>query len=261
VSRLRPRCCFESDVTASLPKTPAAAILLDIEGTTTPIDFVYEILFPYAREHVKDFLETHLSSEEVRADIAALREEQASDVRGGLDPPEVRARESQPESIAAYAQWLMDQDRKSTPLKSLQGKIWEEGYRAGHLRGRIFPDVPPAFRRWSRQGKQICIYSSGSRLAQKLLFAHTEAGDLSGLIREYFDTRTGAKADPQSYRLIASSLGMKPAEIIFISDVTRELSAARSAGMQTLLCVRPGNHPQPDPESYRAVSSFDEVVL
>lgn len=235
--------------------------MLDIEGTTTPIDFVYEVLFPYARRHVKDFLETHLSSEEVRSDIAALREERAADLRRGLDPPEVSGSESRPESIAAYVHWLMDQDRKSTPLKSLQGKIWEEGYRSGHLRGRIFRDVPPAFERWRGQGKEICIYSSGSRLAQKLLFAHTEAGDLTGLIREYFDTRAGAKADPQSYHLIASSLGLKPPEIIFISDVTGELGAARSAGMQTLLCVRPGNPPQPGRESYQAIHTFDEVVL
>ncbi|HEX8090717.1 MAG TPA: acireductone synthase, partial [Blastocatellia bacterium] len=132
-------------MTASLPKTPATAILLDIEGTTTPIDFVYEVLFPYAREHVKDFLETHLSSEDVRSDIAALCEEREADLHRGLGPPEATGRESQPESIVAYVHWLMDQDRKSTPLKSLQGKIWEEGYLSGHLRGQIFPDVPPAF--------------------------------------------------------------------------------------------------------------------
>ena len=250
-------------MTASLLKEPACAILLDVEGTTTPIDFVYEVLFPYAREHVKGFLERHLSSEEVRTDIAALCEERAADFSRGLDPPAVleRPRESRLESIAAYVHWLMDQDRKSTPLKSLQGKIWEEGYRSGHLRSRIFPDVPPAFERWRGQNKDICIYSSGSRLAQKLLFAHTEAGDLTGSIREYFDTRTGAKADPQSYRRIASALDISPAEIVFVSDVTGELSAARSAGMQTLLSVRRGNRPQPDQDSYQVIQTFDEILL
>jgi enolase-phosphatase E1 len=250
-------------VTSPLLKKPAGAILLDIEGTTTPIDFVYEVLFPYARGQVKDFLGRHLSSEEVRPDVDALREEQAADLRLGLGPPAIPEgpRESQLESVVAYVVWLMDQDRKSTPLKSLQGKIWEEGYRSGQLRSRIFPDVPPAFERWREQGKDICIYSSGSRLAQKLLFAYTEAGDLTGSIREYFDTRVGAKADADSYRHIASALGVRPAEILFVSDVTGELSAAHSAGMQTLLSVRPGNRPQPNQESYRVIHTFDEILL
>jgi enolase-phosphatase E1 len=250
-------------VTTSLINQPASAILLDIEGTTTPIDFVYEILFPYARRQAKDFLERHISSEEVRPDIVALYEEHAADLRRGLNPPAIRERppELRPESVAAYVQWLMDQDRKSTPLKSLQGKIWEEGYRSGELRSRIFPDVPPAFERWRKQNKDICIYSSGSRLAQKLLFAYTEAGDLTGLIRDYFDTHVGAKADPRSYRHITSALGMTPSEIVFVSDVTGELSAAQSAGMQPLLAVRRGNRPQPDQGSYRAVHTFDEIVL
>jgi enolase-phosphatase E1 len=238
-------------------------MLLDIEGTTTPIDFVYEVLFPYARNQAKDFLERHLSSEDVRADIDALYEEQSADIRRGLNPPPVGGRgpELQLESIVSYVHWLMDQDRKSTPLKSLQGKMWEEGYRKGELRGRVFPDVPPAFDRWRGQDIDICIYSSGSRLAQELLFAHTEAGDLTGLIRDYFDTHVGAKADPRSYLHIASALDMKPSEIVFVSDVTGELSAARSAGMRTLLCVRPGNRPQPDQESYQAIHTFDEIVL
>jgi enolase-phosphatase E1 len=237
--------------------------LLDIEGTTTPIDFVYQVLFPYAREHVKDFLERGLSSGEVRLDVEALCGEQAADLRRGLNPPAIgeRSREPQLDSVVAYVHWLMDQDRKSTPLKSLQGKIWEEGYRRGQLRGQIFPDVPPAFGRWRGQNKEICIYSSGSRLAQKLLFANTEAGDLTGSIREYFDTGTGAKADPQSYLRIASALGLEPSGIVFVSDVTGELGAARSVGMQTLLSVRPGNRPQPDQESYVAVHTFDEILL
>lgn len=250
-------------MTESFPKIAADAILLDIEGTTTPIDFVYEVLFPYARRRVKDFLARHLSSEEVRRDIAALYEEHAADLGRGLDPPPLAgsSRESRLESIADYVHWLMDQDRKSTPLKSLQGRIWEEGYRSGQLRSRIFPDVPPAFERWRKQKKDICIYSSGSRLAQKLLFAHTEAGDLTGAIREYFDTGVGAKADPQSYHHIASALELRPSEIIFISDVTAELSAAHSAGMKTLLSMRPGNRPQPDRESYRLIQAFDEIFF
>ena len=250
-------------MTASLLKSPPCAILLDIEGTTTPIDFVYEVLFPYARKHVRDFLASHLSDEEVRLDIAALYEEQAADLRRGLSPPLLadRSRESQVESIVAYVHWLMDQDRKSTPLKSLEGKIWEEGYLGGELHSNIFPDVPRAFERWRGQNKEICIYSSGSRLAQKLLFAHTEAGDLTGVIREFFDTGTGAKSDPQSYQRIASALGLMPSEIVFVSDVTGELSAARSACVETLLCVRPGNRPQPDQDSYQVIRTFDEIIF
>jgi enolase-phosphatase E1 len=250
-------------VTASLLKLPSRAILLDIEGTTTPIDFVYEILFPYARRHVRDFLASHLSDEDVRLDIVALYEEQAADLRRGLSPPMLtdRSRESQVESIVAYVHWLMDQDRKSTPLKSLEGKIWEEGYLSGELRSHIFHDVPRAFERWRGQNKDICIYSSGSRLAQKLLFAHTEVGDLTSLIREYFDTGIGAKSDSQSYQRIASALELTPSEIVFVSDVTSELSAAQTAGIETLLSVRPGNRPQPDQESYRVVHTFDEIIF
>jgi enolase-phosphatase E1 len=236
--------------------------LLDIEGTTTPIDFVYQVLFPYARGHVKDFLASNLSDEDVRADIAALYEEHSADLSRGLSPPALRESSGQPqlESIEAYVHWLMGQDRKSTALKSLQGRIWKEGYHKGELSGQIFPDVPRAFERWRKQNRDICIYSSGSRLAQELLFAHTECGDLTGFIRDYFDTNVGAKVDSQSYHRIASALKLKPPDIVFISDVTAELNAARSAGMQTLLSVRPGNPPQPGREAHPLVRTFDEVL-
>jgi enolase-phosphatase E1 len=241
----------------------ASALLLDIEGTTTPIDFVYEVLFPYARARAKDFLARHLSDEAVQKDLAALQEENRADVSRGLDAPRLSARpdESQLESIVAYVHWLMRQDRKSTPLKSLQGKIWEEGYQRSELHSVIFPDVPRAFDDWHKNNKDICIYSSGSRLAQQLLFRHTEAGDLTGLIRDYFDTNIGAKAEPESYNLIARALALRPSEVLFISDVTAELRAAREAGMQALLSVRPGNPPQPDQERYRVIHALDEIRL
>ena len=152
----------------------------------------------------------------------------------------------------------MDQDRKSTPLKSLQGRIWEAGYYSGELQSQIFDDVPRALRRLREQQKEICIYSSGSVLAQKLLFAHTEAGDLTALIRDYFDTNVGAKRDAASYQRIAHSLARVPSEIVFISDVVAELDAARSAEFQTLLCERPGNHAQPV-SSHNAIQTFDEL--
>jgi enolase-phosphatase E1 len=138
----------------------------------------------------------------------------------------------------------MDQDRKSTGLKSLQGKIWEAGYRAGDLRSEVYPDVPPALERWRRQGIDIAIFSSGSVQAQRSLFMNTAAGDLTRFIRAYFDTTTGPKTAPQSYARIAAALERSPSEVLFLSDLGAELDAARTAGMQTALCVRtPGSAP------------------
>ncbi|HKQ08099.1 MAG TPA: acireductone synthase [Blastocatellia bacterium] len=244
-----------------LPDHPPRVILLDIEGTTTPIDFVYEVLFPYARLRLNAFLSAHSTDSDVQIDIAQLIAEQARDIAQGLSPPPIQADsdEARLASVAAYAEWLMDQDRKVTPLKSLQGRIWEAGYRAGELRSQLFADVPRAFVRWHDAGRDICIYSSGSVLAQKLLFSHTEAGDLTRFIRDYFDTRVGAKRDAESYRRIAAALDCQPAEMLFISDVVAELDAAGAAGFDTRLCVRPGNPPQP-PSSHAASSSLDEVM-
>src|SRR5262249_36184556 len=148
-------------------------------------------------------------------------------------------------SAVVYLHWLIDIDRKSTPLKSLQGLIWQAGYASGELRSEIFDDVPPAFARWREQGTAIGIFSSGSVLAQKLLFAHTRAGDLTPFMQAYFDTNTGAKKEAESYRRIAAELRRPPREILFLSDVTAELDAAQTAEMQTALSVRPGNAAQP----------------
>jgi enolase-phosphatase E1 len=242
-------------VSASLIKPPISVVLLDIEGTTTPIDFVYKVLFPYARERVAEFLTLHRA--DVREDIEGLLRANPEDIARGMNPPEIES--GTVDQLAAYVHWLMDQDRKTTALKSLQGKIWEAGYRAGELQSQVFEDVPRAFERWRKQGKDTCIYSSGSVLAQKLLFANTEAGDLTRFIRDYFDTNVGAKADAASYRRIADALELRPSAIIFVSDVTAELEAAASAGLETLLCVRPGNHPQADASHYSLIRSFDEV--
>ena len=234
-------------------------MLLDIEGTTTPIDFVYDVLFPYARERMREFVSAHAADDDVRAAIDQLAAENAQDLGRGLTPPSVDdGGPARLESIAAYALWLMDQDRKSTPLKTLQGRIWEAGYQSGELRSQLFGDVPRAFARWRGEGRDICIYSSGSVLAQKLLFSHTEAGDLTRHIHDYFDTRVGAKREAASYRHIATSLGREPSEIVFVSDVVAELDAAREAGLRTRLCVRPGNPPQP-PSSHETIHSFDEA--
>jgi enolase-phosphatase E1 len=236
-------------------------ILLDIEGTTTPIDFVYKVLFPYARTHMKAFLGEHLSDEEIRACLASLREEHAADEQQGFDPPPLQdqPKEVQLDSIVSYIHWLMDRDRKSTPLKSIQGRVWQHGYRIGELRSQVFGDVPAAFERWHKHNRQIRIFSSGSVLAQKLLFANTEAGDLTKFIGGYFDTKIGAKGDAESYKRISNAFGLAASQIVFISDVTEELDGARSANMQTRLCLRPGNRPQPLESKHATIRSFDEL--
>jgi enolase-phosphatase E1 len=235
-------------------------ILLDIEGTTTPVDFVYQVLFPYARLHMKDFVTEHFSDEEVQSAIAELHQEHAQDEPS--NPPPL-SEKSEPSGIAAlvsYIHWLMERDKKSTPLKTLQGKIWEAGYRKGDLHGEVYDDVPAAFERWHQQGKTISIYSSGSVLAQKLIFAHTPYGDLTGYIAAYFDTRIGGKKEAESYRQIAERLPGTPSTILFISDVTSELDAARSANLQTLCSVRPGNQPIDKDAEHPIIKSFAEVL-
>jgi len=254
---------------SSLATEGIRGVLLDIEGTTTPIAFVHEVLFSYARSQVRNFLTEHFGSAELLADLQQLREEHATDVKHGLQPPALDnvdvdvdvdgPRDAEIGSVAEYVSWLIDRDRKSTGLKSLQGKIWKQGYSDGTLKAELFADVAPALERWHRAGLKISIFSSGSSLAQKLLFAHTEAGDLTGFIDNYFDTTVGSKTDVASYRRIASALSLPAQDVLFISDVVPELDAAGAAGMQTLLCVRPGNHPQPFAERYHKIRNFDEI--
>jgi len=250
----------ELALAASPDASSIRAILLDVEGTTTPIDFVYRTLFPYARRQAGKFLSQHGSEASVRQDVDGLRVQHQADAAANLEPPFWASDSPDVELTSAvnYAHWLMDRDSKCAPLKSLQGKIWQEGYAGGELRGQVFPDVPLAMSRWSRQGKRICIYSSGSVLAQKLLFATTAAGDLTRWIHAHFDTSIGAKAEPQSYSRIADSLALAAPEIVFISDVPKELDAAREAGMQTALCVRDAR-PQEAGEGHPIVRSFDAL--
>jgi len=234
--------------------TSTKGILLDIEGTTTPIAFVHDVLFSYARAHARNYLAQHPN--EAAADVAQLRAEHERDVNDGERPPPIN---DTTESIVAYVNWLIDRDRKSTGLKSLQGKIWREGYREGSLKAQVFSDVRPAFERWREAGLRISIFSSGSALAQQLLFAHTDAGDLTTFIDGYFDTNVGAKGDRESYLRIANAVGLQPNEMLFISDVVAELAAANSAGMKALLSIRPGNQPQPGADAFRIIQTFDEV--
>jgi len=243
-------------VSAPVSIAEVRGILLDIEGTTTPIAFVHETLFSYAREHVKDYLAKHFNTEDVRADIQLLREEHAVDVKEGKQPPPLTAGI---ESIVGYVNWLIDLNRKSIGLKSLQGKIWQEGYSDGTLRAPVFPDVAPALVRWRNGGLNVSIFSSGSVLAQQLLFRHTEAGDLTPFINSYFDTAIGKKGEAESYRRIAQTIGLPPEEILFVSDVVSELTAAREAGMKTVLSIRPGNQPQERADRYQSIQSLEEL--
>jgi enolase-phosphatase E1 len=248
-------------VTPPIRDRGVRAVLLDIEGTTTPIAFVYEVLFPFARAHVSEYLRDNQDSSEVREVAALLSAEHAGDVNRGEGPP---AWHDGPEgdalaSLAAYALSLMDRDRKSPGLKLLQGYIWERGYRNGVLRGEVFPDVPPAMRRWHDAGLDLAIYSSGSVLAQRLLFQSTTDGDLTTLLCAFFDTAAGPKTSRESYARIVRGLGQPPGDVLFVSDVTSELAAARAAGLHTLLSIRPGNPPQPDAAAFEAIGTFDEI--
>jgi enolase-phosphatase E1 len=234
-------------------------VLLDIEGTTTPIAFVHEQLFPFARARLGRYLSDHWTTPVVRDVVRRLAEERAADRDAADLPPWRDDTSGLRESATAYALWLMDRDRKSPGLKLLQGVIWDEGYRAGELHGEVFDDVPRALERWRRAGKTVAIYSSGSELAQRLLFSSTRHGDLTPRIAGFFDTGVGGKTQVGSYRRIAAILGQPAAEILFVSDVAAELVAARDAGCDTRLCVRPGNPAQPDPDRFAKIQSLDEL--
>ena len=225
---------------ASHDESQAHIILLDIEGTTTPASFVYQKLFPYARHKLETFLREHAQDSEIAGLIEDLHAQHEVDEDSGLRPPSWvdEGVDSRLRSSIEYCQWLIAKDSKCTPLKLLQGKIWQEGYKSGELHGEVYPDVPVAFERWSRQKKMICIYSSGSVLAQELLFRTTDSGDLTAYISGFFDTRVGSKTESESYKKIASSFPYPRRQFLFISDAVNEIEAALAAEMQALLCVR-----------------------
>ena len=236
-----------------MTETRPAVYLLDVEGTVAPLTLVSEQLFPYARTHLADYLKQNLARPDVQEDLKLLAEENRAELSEESPTFGVEIRN---ELFArAYLLWLMDRDRKSTALKSLQGKIWKTGFESGQLKGTLFDDVPDAFARWSKSAK-VAIYSSGSVEAQKLLFRYSTHGDLTPLISGYFDTRTGPKSESASYAAIARSLGAEPHSVLFFSDVVRELDAAREAGCGTRLVVREGNAQVEDAHGHAAVESF-----
>lgn len=248
------------------------AVLLDIEGTTTPIAFVYDVLFPYARARLREYLQNPVNREALVEPLKRLSEEYAEDCSLDLpsrshevtkinvddEPSWHRDFVMKDDAIAEYVEWLMDRDRKSPGLKLLQGQIWERGYRSGKLRGEVFDDVPRALQRWHDARIPVAIYSSGSELAQRLLFGSTMSGDLTSLIARFFDTTVGPKTSSDSYRRIATELDCPTTDMWFVSDVTTELDAASGAQCQTRLCVRPGNRPQPH-HAHHVIHSLDDV--
>lgn len=201
--------------------TRPVAVLTDIEGTTTPIAYVHRVLFGHARRHLDAFVSDHGDDPQVAACLAETRA-----LAPGMEP------------LARLHAW-MDEDAKIAPLKTLQGLIWKQGYQSGELRAEMFPDVAPALRRWHAAGVRLAVYSSGSAEAQRLIFGHAQAGDLSGLFEAFFDTAIGAKREAASYAAIAAALHLPPADILFLSDVGAELDAAGAAGLRTIQLARP----------------------
>lgn len=231
------------------------AVLTDIEGTTTAVAFVYDVLFPYAAARLEEFCAAPPAGDpEAAQALARLAEEYREEARRVPAPANLPAFGDG----APYARYLMEQDRKSTGLKQLQGAIWERGYRDGTLRGHVFPDVPPALAAWTAAGVRLRVFSSGSVRAQKLLFAHTDYGDLTGHFEGFHDTTTGPKLEAGSYAAIAGAFALPPADVLFLSDHTGELDAAAAAGLRTGCVLRPGNVPV-DPGPHPAYRSFAEL--
>ncbi len=227
------------------------AILTDIEGTTSSISFVKDVLFPYARRALPGFVAEHREDPQVRRWLDAVATE-----HGSVCSDEV---------IVETLQGWIDQDRKHTALKALQGMVWQAGYRDADFTAHMYPDAAPALRQWHESGLPLYVYSSGSVPAQKLFFGHSDAGDLSPMISDWFDTEIGGKREAESYLRIAQRTGIAASEFLFLSDVVEEVDAAREAGMRTVLVDRRQDYPQPrDGEAahgHERVTSFAEIAL
>ncbi|KAJ2784773.1 enolase-phosphatase E1 [Coemansia javaensis] len=241
------------------------AVLLDIEGTTTPISFVHDELFPYVARSVAEFLEARWGEPEVQAHVRAIAEQANKDVAAGIadavavDLAADSAEEAR-RKVLANIEWQMKADRKIGALKDLQGYMWKFGFEGGELRGAMYPDAVAAMKRWAGAGRKVYIYSSGSVEAQKLIFGYTTHGSLLGLISGYYDTKVGAKIDASSYAAIAADIGLAPGRVLFVSDNVNEIRAADEAGMQTVVSVRPGNTPIGEC-AFRQSSDFMDIPL
>jgi enolase-phosphatase E1 len=220
------------------------AVVTDIEGTTSSISFVHDVLFPYAREHLAHYVLTHEGHiKDILEDVRAI---------------EKNAALSTAEIIDILKRWI-DEDRKVTPLKTVQGMIWEHGFQSGAFKGHIYDDAADVLQNWFDRGLKLYIYSSGSVAAQKLLYGYSERGDLTPLLSGYFDTTTGLKREAESYKKIAASIGLPASDVLFLSDVTAELDAANAAGLQTVLLDR--DKACPANASYKTVSDFNAIHL
>ncbi|AXK72227.1 acireductone synthase [Lysobacter sp. TY2-98] len=230
---------------------PVRAILTDIEGTTSSISFVKDVLFPYARRALPGFVREHRNEPEVRRWLDAVATEQ-----GGI---------CSDDTIVEVLQGWIDEDRKHTALKALQGMVWNAGYRNADFTAHMYPDAATVLREWHDAGYPLYVYSSGSVPAQKLFFGHSDAGDLTPLVSDWFDTEIGGKRDADSYRRIAERMGIAPGDIVFLSDVVEELDAAREAGLQTALLDRRQDYPQPRTgeatHGHRRVETFADIGL
>ena len=228
----------------------ATRILTDIEGTTSSISFVRDVLFPYARRALPGFVRAHGNEPEVRRWL-----DQVAMENGGVCTDDM---------IVETLQGWIDEDRKHTALKALQGMVWDAGYRNADFTAPLYPDVAPALRAWRDAGHPLAVYSSGSVPAQKLLFGHTDAGDLTGMFTGWFDTAVGHKRDADSYRAIAAEYGGNAGDIVFLSDIVEELDAARDAGMRTVLLDRRDDYPTPRTgeatHGHARVESFAEIT-
>ena len=221
------------------------AIVTDIEGTTSSLSFVKDVLFPYARERMAEFVHTHAPEPAVRRELEEVRRLSGKNLNDA-------------EIIEQLIRWI-EEDQKVTPLKSLQGMIWEDGYKKSAFKGDMYEDAVRHLKKWKDAGLRLYVFSSGSVQAQKLLFAHTDDGDLTPLFSGYFDTHIGNKRAADSYRKIAQAIGIPAGDILFLSDIKEELDAAEAAGMRTAWLVRDG---VPDPNAaHTQVRNFDEIAL
>jgi enolase-phosphatase E1 len=236
-------------------------ILLDIEGTTCPVSFVTETLFPYAKSELKSFLDRHRKDPIINQLIDNADNEWMHD--NSKDSARLRhqlekGQQTKYLKIEAYLQLLIETDKKSTTLKDIQGKIWKEGYTTGRISSELFEDAHENLKRWHKQGYRLSVYSSGSVEAQHLLYKYTNKGDIKNLFSYWFDTHIGNKKEPSSYTEIASVMDCKPQNILFISDNNDECDAARSAGLGTLYSMRDGN-PQQEPRNHPVIRHLEEV--
>ncbi|QDU88201.1 Enolase-phosphatase E1 [Pirellulimonas nuda] len=233
-------------------------VLLDVEGTTSAVAYVYDVMFPYARQGMQGYLDTNWGSES----LAEAAEQVARDAGHASLDAWRHASGSDPQRLVLdEAIRLMDADVKATGLKQLQGLVWQSGFESGELRAHVFPDVPPALAAWRAAGVDVRVYSSGSIHAQRLFFGHSEAGDLLPQLSGHYDTTTGPKREAASYAQIAADWGLPAAGVLFLSDIVAELDAASTAGMQTALVVRPGNAAVEPGHGHPVVETFAALPL